>query len=96
MNGDRSKVHVCKLMPKHGISLESIKSDYFAWHLRIQAEATANDLEQNGYLEYEGQPIWVTEVEVRYCPYCGNQLPGIDQNYSGEYGHYWHTDLSKW
>jgi hypothetical protein len=82
-------------MPTHGISLEFSESDNPAWHLRIQAEATSEDLEQNGYLEYEGQPIWVTEVEVRCCPYCGEQLPGTLEAERLEYGNYWHTDLAK-
>ncbi len=83
-------------MPKHGISLEFVEADDPAWHLRVQAEATGEDLEQNAYLEYEGQTIWVTEVEVRCCPYCGERLRGIIEVNSREYGSFWHTDLANW
>lgn len=96
MNVDSDKAHICKLMPQRGVYLEFVISDYPSWNLRIQAEATGENLEQNGYLEYEGQPIWVTQIEVRCCPYCGKKLPGIENTESRNYGKYWHSDLAQW
>ena len=67
--------HTCNSLPKSGVYLH-FDDEVPAWTLNIQKEATESDLEENHYLETEGEAIWVTMLEITHCPFCGIQLPG--------------------
>lgn len=54
-----------------------------AWNLCIRRLANEQDLEENHYLESEGDIIWQTTVEILYCPFCGAKLEGA-RKFEGE------------
>ncbi|MBF0266089.1 MAG: hypothetical protein HQL46_12525 [Gammaproteobacteria bacterium] len=91
--------HECENLPPQGIYIEC--SDCKAekkiiWNLYIQREATESDLEENHYLETEGEAIWTTILEITHCPYCGIHLPGLDNIDKKSYGKFTHIDSSGW
>lgn len=44
------------------------------WQLVVTREATEADLEDNHHLEWIGDSIWSTVIEINHCPYCGREL----------------------
>ena len=54
-----------------------------AWNLTIRRIAEEEDLEENHYLESEGDIIWEATIEIRFCPFCGTQLEGA-REFEGE------------
>ncbi len=62
----------------------------------IQKEATESDLEENSHLEEVGEIIWATRIEIRYCPFCGKRLPGLESVDQADYGRFEHLDFSRW
>ena len=92
-----NNTHECTYLPK-GIFLESSndKESEFSWLLYIEREASESDLEDSHYLENEGDPIWTTMLEVIFCPYCGEKLPGTEKINKKSYGKFSHIDSSGW
>ena len=88
-------VHECNSLTKNGVYL-NYDNERPSWTLTIQKEATETDLEENGYLENVGDIIWVTSIDIRYCPYCGEQLPGLESIDLAGCGHFQHHDFSRW
>ena len=43
-------------------------------YLNLNRVATEEDLENDHYLEYEGQTIETVKIRVAFCPYCGEKL----------------------
>jgi len=87
--------HICNTFPKPGVYLSFCK-EFPAWILNIQREATESDLQENSYLENIGDILWLTRIEIRYCPFCGEQLPGLDRAKLPHYGEFQHHDFSRW
>jgi hypothetical protein len=44
------------------------------WWLHLSKNATQEDLENNHFLEMEGEIMTLVMITVKYCPYCGTQL----------------------
>ncbi len=42
--------------------------------LNINQTATEEDLEENHYLEEVGQTIFQVAINIKFCPYCGEDL----------------------
>lgn len=42
--------------------------------LNINQTATEQDLEENHYLEEVGQAIFQVAINIKFCPYCGENL----------------------
>jgi len=87
--------HICEHLPDSGVYIE-FSGDEPAWKLYIQREATESDLEENHYLETEGEAIWVTMLEITHCPFCGIQLPGLENIDEKSYGKFQHIDSTGW
>jgi len=65
-----SRSHHCKSMDYGEVWIEEDDCCY----LNINHIATEQDLEENHYLEEEGQTIDAVALNVLYCPYCGEHL----------------------
>ena len=56
------KIHECEHLPKDGVQVicawDFALREYSTWTLVIQRDATAADLEENAYLENEGDTLW--------------------------------------
>ena len=89
------KEHKCNSLPKSGIYLH-FDDEVPAWTLNIQKEATESDLEENHHLENIGDTLWLTSLNILYCPYCGEQLPGLGSIDKASYGYFQHNDFSRW
>ena len=87
--------HKCNSLPKSGVYLH-FDDEVPAWTLNIQKEATESDLEENHHLENIGDIIWLTSLNILYCPYCGEQLPGLVSINKSNYGYFQHNDFSRW
>jgi hypothetical protein len=87
--------HTCNSLPKPGVYLH-FDDEVPAWTLNIQKEATESDLEENHHLENIGDIIWLTSLNILYCPYCGEQLPGLVSINKSNYGYFQHNDFSRW
>ncbi len=90
------KKHECAHFPDKGVYIYFSDNGKPAWKLHIQREATESDLEENHYLESEGEAIWTTMLEIIHCPYCGIQLPGLEKIDEESYGKFQHIDSSAW
>ena len=80
-------IHECNALPESGVYLD-YDEESPSWILTIQKEATEQDLEENAKLENVGDIIWLTRIEVLYCPYCGKQLPGLESTDKTDYGQF--------
>ena len=87
--------HKCNSLPKSGVYLH-FDVEVPAWTLNIQKEATEADLEENHHLENIGDTLWLTSLNILYCPYCGEQLPGLESIDKTGYGYFQHNDFSRW
>ena len=87
--------HKCNSLPKSGVYLH-FDDEVPAWTLNIQKEASESDLEENHHLENVGDIIWLTSLNILCCPYCGQQLPGLDSVDKTSYGYFQHNDFSRW
>lgn len=47
-------------------------------YLNLNRVATEEDLEHDHYLEYAGETIETIQVQVVFCPYCGQRLASSD------------------
>ena len=73
------ETHECQNMPIETVSIFTKSAltenpDDKQWVLYITRSATEDDLEENHYLETEGDIIWSTTVAIKNCPYCGTEL----------------------
>lgn len=95
-----SVTHDCVGMPAKGVSIR--RDDYMGresplWCLFIERQATEEDLENNQHLEDVGQAIWMTAVEIKFCPYCGKELTVAKfLNSPSDFGRFVHIDSSGW
>ncbi len=100
MDNLHNNIHECDQMPKLGISIHTGDASFGdgdpSWYLTVQKTATEEDLEENHYLEEVDDIIWMTTIEIKCCPYCGEKLPS-DQSQSPEdnFGYFYHNDFSR-
>ncbi|MBT6702453.1 MAG: hypothetical protein HOB14_12380 [Gammaproteobacteria bacterium] len=87
--------HKCNSLPNSGVYLH-FDDEVPAWTLNIQKEATESDLEENHHLENIGDIIWLTSLNILFCPYCGEQLPGLVSIDKSNYGYFQHNNFSRW
>lgn len=90
------KAHKCHLMPETGVYISFTFEQDSTWILTIQREATEQDVEDNHYLEDIGDIIWMTELEIRCCPYCGEVLEELAGAKKPVLGEFQHLDCSSW
>jgi hypothetical protein len=64
--------------------------------ISLQFNSTESNLEENHHLENVGDIIWLTSLNVLCCPYCGEQLPGLESADKTSYGYFQHNDFSRW
>lgn len=64
-------IHNCASCSLGEIWFEEDGSDVY---LNLNRIATEDDLENDPYLEYEGQTIESVKIQVAFCPYCGEKL----------------------
>jgi len=73
-----ARLHACSRLPEHGVSIRRAydlpEGVAPGWVLEIYREATDEDLEEYHHLEQAGDLIWSTCLEIRHCPFCGEQL----------------------
>tara|TARA_R110002111_G_scaffold256058_2_gene322777 strand:+ start:248 stop:568 length:321 start_codon:yes stop_codon:yes gene_type:complete len=101
MDSLANAIHECVQMPKAGVSVRSgaayFEADNLGWCLFIERVATEDDLQKNQYLEEVGDSIWTTAVEIRCCPYCGEELTHTrSKNPPDDFGYFVHMDFSRW
>lgn len=85
-----TKIHQCDRMAFAEAWIENEQNE---WLLNINRVATEQDLEENNYLETLGQTIDSIEVNILYCPYCGEQL---NKNQAKISPSFQYKDSSKW
>jgi NADH pyrophosphatase NudC (nudix superfamily) len=61
--------------------------------LNINQIATEDDLEKNHHLEEVGQTIFQVAINIKFCPYCGEDLKHPKNEIVPEFKLY---DFSKW
>ena len=64
-------IHNCSSCSLAETWFEEDDSDVY---LNLNRVATEEDLENDHYLEYEGQTIETVKIRVAFCPYCGEKL----------------------
>ena len=94
------KLHECERMPANGIqilyAMDHIERDAMTWRLIIRREATEEDLEENHFLEEEGETLWETTLEILFCPFCGKSLLERKDKIFEDHGRFRHDDFSGW
>ncbi|WP_027851781.1 hypothetical protein [Marinospirillum insulare] len=68
---EMEKNHRCESLKLAEAWYEVVEGDFFLNLIRV---ATENDVQENHYLEEEGQVIEAVTIPVLYCPYCGERL----------------------
>lgn len=76
--------------------MDNVERNAMTWRLIIRREATEDDLEENHYLEEEGETLWETSLEITHCPFCGMSLLGKKDKMYEDYGKFSHDDFSGW
>ncbi|WED24003.1 hypothetical protein L3Q72_22495 [Vibrio sp. JC009] len=72
---DAIKIHKCKVkLADLSSSIQIYQEEGEEWQLSLSRCATMEDLENNHYLECEGDIIEQTVISIVYCPYCGEKL----------------------
>lgn len=94
-------IHQCPNLPPEGITIyldthSTLLRRAPTWRLDIQHETTEADLEANHYLEEVGETLWTTSLEIRHCPYCGQQLAAPGEEVPDDFGRFVHIDSSGW
>lgn len=94
------KLHECEKLPSSGVeilySMDNVERNAMTWHLIIRREATEEDLEENNYLEEEGETLWETSLEILHCPFCGKYLLENKDEVFEDHGRFHHNDCSGW
>ena len=94
------KEHKCEKLPTNGVqilySMDNVERNAMTWRLIIRREATEEDLEENHYLEEEGDILWETSLEISHCPYCGKYLLENESEVIEDLGRFRHYDHSGW
>ena len=92
--------HKCKALPGNGLGIyraeNFLSGGSWEWCLVVQRLATAEDLEENHYLEDIGDAIWTTVVEISHCPFCGELLPDARPSPSSPEAAFQYVDSSGW
>lgn len=89
--------HMCELMPARGIDVARARhfemDSPWEWCLIVTRLATMEDVEENHYLDQEGDIIWQTQVGISHCPFCGMALeePAKQTHHEADFRH---LDLS--
>jgi hypothetical protein len=60
----------------------------------MRKEAGEADLETGTEINEVGQTIWENQVEVVFCPWCGERL--LEGEPPAEYGRFTHSDYRNW
>lgn len=84
------KIHECKFVDNGGAEIVRNNSE---WVLILTREATEQDLEENHYLEMEGEVIEEITLPVNFCPYCGQKLTEGNQS---KFPSYKYQNYSEW
>ena len=72
---DRLTTHQCAATQLDTCSIYLVEDGN--WWLHLLQNATQEDLENNHFLEMEGETMTLVMLPVKHCPYCGKQLqPG--------------------
>ncbi|EAZ97153.1 hypothetical protein [Marinobacter sp. ELB17] len=101
MDSLENLIHDCDQMPKNGVAVRSgsgfFEDDDLGWCLFVERLATEDDLQENHYLEEVGEMIWMTAVEIKFCPYCGEKLVAAQsESPTDDFGYFVHIDSSSW
>ncbi|WP_240776358.1 hypothetical protein [Nitrincola alkalilacustris] len=78
-------IHNCSSCSLAEIWFEEDGSDVY---LNLNRVATEEDLESDHYLEYEGQTIETVQIQVAFCPYCGQKLVSGKEAVVPQFQHY--------
>ena len=94
------KLHECEKLPSNGVqilySMDIVERKAMTWRLIIRREATEDDLDENHYLEEEGETLWETSLEIIFCPFCGKYLLENKDKFYPDHGRFSHNDFSGW
>lgn len=94
------KDHKCEKLPANGVqilySMDNVERNAMTWRLIIRREATEKDLEENHYLEEEGDILWETSLEIIHCPFCGENLLENGSEVFEDLGRFCHYDHTGW
>jgi len=82
--------HQCKSIRQAEAWIDKDEGEYW---LNINHVATQQDLEENSFLEEEGQTTDSVVLNVLYCPYCGVKL---DESRYETIPTFTFHDFSKW
>jgi hypothetical protein len=93
------ELHECESLPE-GVeiifSMDHDERENMVWRMFIRREAESEDIEDNHYLEEEGDTIWETSIEIVFCPFCGEQLFDLKASPFKSFGKFEHSDHSDW
>jgi NADH pyrophosphatase NudC (nudix superfamily) len=82
--------HNCELLLLAEAWIENRDDNHI---LNINQIATEDDLEENHHLEEVGQTIFQVAINIKFCPYCGEDLKHPKNEIGPEFKLY---DFSKW
>jgi len=92
--------HRCPELLPGGVHI--VRAEYhledsdWSWSLIVCRLATPTDLEENHYLEEEGETIWQTIVGISHCPFCGAALEADIERPIPREADFHHIDSSGW
>ena len=78
-------IHNCSSCSLAEVWFEEDESDVY---LNLNRVATEEDLQSNHCLEYEGQTIETVQIQVAFCPYCGQKLASGKKVVVPQFQHY--------
>ena len=79
-----NKIHECESMS----AVEAWIEKNGDWNLHINRVAGEDDLAEKHYLEEAGQIIETVSMSVKFCPYCGIELPTENNIFISSFTHH--------
>ena len=94
------KLHECENLPSNGVqilyAMDNVERNAMTWRLIIRREATEEYLEENHFLEEEGETLWETSLEIIHFPFCGKNIPEKKDKIYEDHGRFNHNDFPSW
>jgi len=85
-----TETHLCSSLDESSVEI-FVENDH--WIVSLSKLATEDDLENNHYLEHEGELVEQVRVRISFCPYCGLKLASSEKLVKPTYSY---DDYSGW
>ena len=90
------RIHDCGRLPKGVWVVHEPQNPTkgLGWWMVMTKEATLEDTETGTMINEIGESVWENQVEVVFCPFCGERL--LEGEAPAGYGRFRHSDHRKW